>query len=241
MINSTSSNGYAFCLVLETLLSQLPRSFFSRSRPNEFKGINRMNKLIKFIAVIAIMSTSLAGNAALITYNFDGEIESIFSREKSYECLLSSCGTSVEHTTIKAGDQFSGQFIFDLNTPSKDGGTQTAAFYSSKFYTQDFLTFPGDFSNIALRVTEQAGGNVRRYMLQNLYWKTSDEGDSRVLPYAFDFSDALFALAPAAGCDRCTVGGRAHVTIATSVPEPSILALFAIGLLGMTLAWRKYC
>ena len=76
-------------------------------------------------------------------------------------------------------------------------------------------------------------------MLQNLYWNTSALGDSQVLPGEFDFSQALFALAPNAGCEGCTVGGRASVTIATSVPEPSTLALFAIGLLGMQLARRQ--
>ena len=202
-----------------------------------------MNRLIKLTAVIAIMSISLAGNAALITYDFVGKIESIFSTsEQSYECLftINSCNNNAAHDTITIGNHFSGQFIFDLNTSAKDGSTQTAAFYSTQFYTQNFSTFPGNFPNISLSVTEQEGGNIRRYALQNLYWKTSIEGNSQ-LPDAFDFTNALFALAPAAGCDGCTVGGIAHVTIATSVPEPSILALLAIGLLSMRLARRKYC
>jgi hypothetical protein len=199
-----------------------------------------MNKLIKLITVIAITSISLAGHATPITYDFVGKIESIFSTsEQSYECLLTSCSAGVEHNTIDIDDEFSGQFIFDLDASPQDGSTPALAYYPSIFYTQDFLTYPGDFTDVALRVTEQAGTNIRRYMLQNLYWNTSVLDDSQVLPGEFDFSEALFALAPNAGCDGCTVGGRAYVTIATSVPEPSTLALFAIGLLGMQLARRQ--
>ena len=200
-----------------------------------------MNKLIKLITVIAITSTSLHGHATPITYDFVGNIESIFSTSggQSYECLLTSCSDPLEHDTIDIGAEFSGQFIFDLDASPQDGGTEALAYYPSIFYTQDFLTYPGAFTDVALRVTEQVGTNIRRYMLQNLYWNTSALGDSQVLPGEFDFSQALFALAPNAGCEGCTVGGRASVTIATSVPEPSTLALFAIGLLGMQLARRQ--
>jgi hypothetical protein len=190
------------------------------------------------------------GVANAVTVNFDGTVVGDFAG------------------TVAVGDSFSGSFSYVIPTPNAGGSFDdviTSASFTINGVTNAFdFTVPPTFNNITItnnNVDSLAAAidfspdplNLTMFEIVSAtdLSGTAIPGSGNALPtdFVFDFTDPSVVFGTldiafgdffGAGVDLDITGDLSSLyTLASAVPEPSLLGLFGLGLLMVSVSRRK--
>jgi hypothetical protein len=144
-------------------------------------------------------------------------------------------GWDVDINIALAGNSAVAPDIFSLNTTAVKAGTNDLTITAIGTGFTDLGTLSGNFSSISLGNTVSID-----YSLDGITWLSLANYDALV---GDTDANVIFGSAPSVSYDlriqKVLTNGESGALASVSVPEPSIVALFALGLVGMGVATRR--